>query len=156
MRYYEDLIEGEEGASGTLQVDERELIEFATRYDPQYFHVDPRAAERSVFGGLVASGIHTMALWRRLDHEIAQNIAWICGVRWDEVRFAAPVRPGDTLRAHSKCLSKRPSAKHPERGVVVHRYSLANQRGEVVFSCRSIALIERRPHTGVEQAQPSP
>ena len=48
MRYYEDLIEGEEGASGTLQVDERELIEFASRYDPQYFHVDPGAAERSV------------------------------------------------------------------------------------------------------------
>jgi acyl dehydratase len=145
MRYFEDLVPGEERVSGTLQVSESELIEFAKRYDPQYFHVDPRAAQSSVFGGLVASGIYTMALWRQLDHQIAHDIAWICGVSWDDVRFAAPVRPGDTLRAHARCSSKRVSEKRPERGVVVYEYSLRNQRDETVFSCRSVNLVERRP-----------
>ena len=147
MRYYEDLVEGEESESGSLVVSEAELIEFAKKYDPQYFHTDPQAAAGHMFGGVVASGIHTMALWRRLDHQIAHDIAWICGVRWDAVIFAAPVRPGDTLRAHAKCLSKRVSEKHSERGVVVYEYILRNQRDETVFSCRSVNLVERRPAT---------
>ena len=152
MRYYEDLIPGERHVSGTCTVTEAELIEFASRYDPQYFHVDPLAAQRSVFGGLVASGIYTMAIWRRLDHDIAHDIAWICGIRWDDVRFAAPVRPGDSLRAHAHCVSKRLSEKRPERGVVVTEYSLLNQRDETVFACTSINLVERRPPTVEGQA----
>lgn len=145
MRYYEDLLPGEERTSGTQSVSEAEIIEFSSRYDPQYFHMDPRAAKNSVFGGLVASGIHTMALWRRLDHEIAHDIAWICGVGWDDVRFAKAVRPGDTLRAHFRCVSKRLSASKPERGVVVFEYHLINQRDETVISCLSTNLVERRP-----------
>lgn len=144
MRYYEDLVPGEERTSGTLSVSEAEIIEFSTRYDPQYFHMDPHAAKQSVFGGLVASGIHTMALWRRLDHEIANDIAWICGVGWDDVRFAKAVRPDDTLRARYRCVSKRLSQKKPERGVVVFEYQLINQRDETVFSCLSTNLVERR------------
>lgn len=146
MRYFEDLVVGEESESGTLVVSEPELIEFAKKYDPQYFHTDPKAAAGHMFGGVVASGIYTMALWRQLDHQIAHDIAWICGVRWDDVIFAAPVRPGDTLRARSRCLSKRPSDKKPERGVTVHQYTLLNQRDETVFSCRSVALIQRSAH----------
>ena len=153
MRYYEDLVVGEESSSDTYVVAEAELIDFARRYDPQYFHVDPEAAKRHAFGGLVASGIFTMAIWRRLDHQMASDIAWICGVGWDDVRFAAPIRPGDTVRAHAKCLSRRLSATRPERGVVVFKYLLSNQRGETVFSCISTALIERRP--GGDATQPS-
>lgn len=144
MRYYEDLQPGEERASGTASVSEVEMIEFASRYDAQYFHTDPHAAKRSVFGGIVASGIHTMAIWRQLDHQIAGDIAWICGVGWDEVRFAKAVRPGDSLRAHYRLVSKRLSLKRPERGVVVLEYRLTNQRDETVFSCLSTNLIERR------------
>lgn len=144
MRYYEDLSEGEERESGTRTVTEAELCEFARRYDPQYFHADPEAARGSVFRGIIASGIFTMAVWRQLDHEIAHDIAWICGVAWDEVRFPQAVRPGDTLRARATCLSKRLSGKHPDRGVVTYQYVLVNQRGETVFSCRSTNLVERR------------
>jgi acyl dehydratase len=144
VRYYEDLIEGEERESRMRVVTEAELCEFASKYDPQYFHADPEAARGSVFGGLIASGIFTMALWRQLDHEIAHDIAWICGVAWDEVRFPKAVRPGDTLRARATCLVKRPSAKHPERGVVTYQYVLINQHGETVFTCRSTNLVERR------------
>ena len=143
MRYYEDLIEGEARESRARAVTEGELCEFARKYDPQYFHADPEAARGSVFGGLIASGIFTMALWRQLDHEIAHDIAWICGVAWDEVRFPNVVRPGDTLRARATCLAKRPSGEHAERGVVTYQYVLVNQRGETVFSCRSTNLVER-------------
>ena len=152
MRYYEDLSEGEVSCSGTRTVSEAELIAFAQQYDPQYFHVDPAAAQGSIFGEVVASGIFTMALWRQLDHQIARDIAWICGVGWDDVRFPVAVRPGDTLRARAKCVSRRLSKSRPERGVVVFDYELRNQRDEVVFTCRSTNLIERRP----EVPQPSP
>lgn len=145
MRYYEDLHEGEEQYSGTRTVDREDMLAFARRYDPQYFHADPEAAKRSIFGEVVASGIYTMTLWRQLDHEIAHDIAWICGIAWDDVRFPVAVRSGDTLRAHAKCLSKRPSTRRPERGVVVFEYRLVNQREEVVFTCRSTNLVERRP-----------
>ncbi len=148
MRYFEDLIEGEERESRGLDVDEAQLLSFARQYDPQYFHADPQAAQRSIFGGVVASGIYTMALWRQLDHQICGDIAWICGIAWDEVRFPQAVRPGDTLRAHARCLSKRPSRKDPRRGVTVFQYTLLNQRNEPVFTCRSTNLVERRSPEG--------
>jgi len=148
VRYYEDLIEGEERSSGTRTVSEAELVEFARKYDPQYFHADAAAAQGSEFGGLIASGIFTMAIWRQLDHQIAHDIAWICGVAWDDVRFPVAVRPGDTLRARATCLNKRPSRKEPDRGVVTYQYVLENQRGETVFSCRSANLIRRHAVRG--------
>lgn len=144
MRYYEDLIEGEQQSSGTRTVSEAELVAFARQYDPQEFHTDVDAARRSAFGGIIASGIFTMAIWRQLDHQIAHDIAWICGVAWDDVRFPVAVRPGDTLRARATCIAKRASAKDADRGVVTYRYVLENQRGETVFSCRSTNLIRRR------------
>lgn len=150
MRYYEDLRKGEELESGTRQVTEAQLCAFARQYDPQYFHTEPDAARDSIFGGVIASGIFTMAIWRQLDHEIAHDVAWICGVAWDEVRFPNAVRPTDTLRARARCLSKRISRKHPERGVVVYQYLLLNQRGETVFTCRSTNLVERRPPGAVK------
>ena len=144
MRYFEDLVEGEESCSGTRAVNAAELVEFARKYDPQYFHTDEEAAKHSIFGGLVASGIFTMAVWRQLDHQIAGDIAWICGVGWDDVRFKTALRAGDVVRARSKCISKRVSNSHPERGVVVFDYTLLNQHDETVFSCRSTNLVERR------------
>lgn len=153
MRFFEDLVEGEERLSDAREVTEAELLEFARTYDPQYFHADPQAARRSVFGGVIASGIFTMAVWRQLDHRICGDVAWICGVAWDDVRFPKPVRAGDALRARAQCLSKRLSEKDPRRGVAVYQYTLLNQRGETVFTCRSTNLVERRP---AAEAQSSP
>jgi acyl dehydratase len=145
MRYFEDLVVGQVEESGRRAVSREEMLAFARQYDPQYFHADPESAKHSRFGDIIASGIYTMAIWRQLDHEIAGDIAWICGVAWDDVRFAIAVRPGDTLRARAECLSKRPSAKDPRRAVTVFQYTLYNQRDEVVFSARSTNLVERRP-----------
>lgn len=142
-RYYEQLVPGETRESRPRTVTLEELLAFARQYDPQYFHTEPQDARRSIFGEVIASGIHTMALWRRLDHEISGDIAWICGIAWEDVRWPNPVRAGDSLRARAECLAKRPSESDPRRGVVEYRYALLNQRNEVVFTCRSINLVER-------------
>lgn len=144
-RYYEDLVIREVRESSPLTVVREDMLAFARSYDPQYFHTDPAAAAGSVFGDVIASGIYVMALWRRLDHEIAGDIAWICGVAWKDVKFHVAVRAGDTLRAHSECVAKRLSAGDPRRGVVDYRYTLLNQNDAVAWECLSINLVERRP-----------
>ena len=143
-RYYEDIVIGETRESGRRTIQFEELLEFATRYDPQYFHADPVAAKESIFGGIIASGIHSAAIWRALDHQISADIRWICGVAWEDVRWPNALRAGDTVRATSEALSKRPSGSDPSRGIVEYRYTLLNQHDRVVFTCRSINLIERR------------
>ena len=142
-RYYGDLEVGEVRESGRRPVTLEEMLAFAREYDPQYFHADEDAARGSVFGEVIASGIHTMALWRRLDHEISGDIAWICGVAWEEVKWPRAVRAGDVLRARYECLSKRPSGADPTRGVVEFRYTLLTDDDQVAWTCRSVNLIER-------------
>lgn len=146
-RYYEDLAIGKVGESPSRVVSKEEILAFARQYDPQYFHADEQAAAGSRFGEVIASGVHTIALWRQLDHEIAHDIAWICGVAWEDVRWPVAVRAGNELRARAECLEKRPSENDPTRGVVTFRYTLLNERDETVFTCRSINLVERRPPT---------
>ena len=94
---------------------------------------------------MIASGIHSAALWRALDHKISGDIRWICGVAWEDVRWPHPVRAGDTLRARAETLGKRPSSQGSARGIVELRYTLLNQRDETVFTCRSINLVAVRP-----------
>lgn len=147
-RYYDDLVIGEFKRSSERCVTLDEMLAFARVYDPQYFHADAQAASHSIFGELVASGIYTMALWRQLDHEISSDIAWICGVAWEDVRWPRAVRAGDRLRASAECLAKRPSASDASRGIVEYRYTLRNQQDEVVFTCRSINLVEVAPPGG--------
>jgi acyl dehydratase len=144
-RYYDDLVVGETRESHAATVELEALLEFARAYDPQYFHADPEAARSSVFGEVIASGIYTMALWRRLDHEISGDIAWICGIAWENVKWPVAVRAGDTLRARYECLSKRPSQSDATRGIVEFLYTLRNQRDQVAWTCRSINLVETGP-----------
>jgi acyl dehydratase len=144
-RYYDDLVVGETRESHEATVELDALLDFARTYDPQYFHADPEAARNSVFGEVIASGIYTMALWRKLDHEISGDIAWICGIAWEEVQWPTAVRAGDRLRAQFECLAKRPSSSDVTRGVVEFRYRLLNQRDETAWTCRSINLVETGP-----------
>ena len=144
-RYYEDLSIGETFTSSPMTVSADDIIEFATRYDPQYFHTDPEAASRHPqFGEVVASGIHILAIWRQLDHEISGDIHWICGIEWRQLRWNRPLRAGDEVRARAELMAKRPSGSKPDRGIVDYRYSLLNQHGEDVFYCLSTNLVERR------------
>ena len=145
-RYWEDLVVGEKHTSTTMTVSEEEITDFATKYDPQYFHMDPDAAkDHPQFGQVVASGIHILAIWRQLDHLITGDVRWICGIKWDDLRWNNPMRAGDEVHATAELLSKRESASKPERGVVVYRYALVNQRGDELFYCTSTNLVERKP-----------
>jgi acyl dehydratase len=141
-RYYGDLVIGEVRESRARTVALDEIVAFARIYDPQYFHADVEAARGSRFGEVIASGIYTMALWRQLDHEISGDIAWICGVGWEEVTGPPAGRAGDQLRARAMGLAKRPSQSDPTRGVVEFRYELLNQREQIAWTCRSINLVE--------------
>lgn len=144
-RYWEDLEIGETTRSRVMTVDAEEMIQFGRKYDPQYFHSDEELAKNSLFGGLIASGIYTAALWRILDHEENGNIAWVCGVQWDAVRWRKAVRPGDRVYATSECRSKRPSASRPGVGLAVLHHEVVNQDGDVVFEFDSTDLVYRRP-----------
>ncbi|MCG8440655.1 MAG: hypothetical protein MI723_02495 [Caulobacterales bacterium] len=144
MRMFEDLAVGETAVSEPMTVDREDMIAFARRYDPQWFHTDAEEARQSVFGEVVASGIYTAALWRKLDHTINGDVDFICGVAWEDVRWREALRGGDIIRATSDILEKRPSGGDPGRGVVVFRYGLVNQHERDVFSCRSINLVRRR------------
>lgn len=143
-RKWEELEIGEETLSSPLTVRQADMIAFADRYDPQFFHNDPEAAKGSLFGELVASGIYTAALWRIMDHEVNGDVDWVCGVQWDEVRWRRAVRAGDTLVARSKLTSKRPSESRPDVGIAVLDHRVENQDGEVVFSFTSTDLVYRR------------
>ena len=144
MRKFDDLAVGETRQSQPMIVDRADMIAFARSYDPQWFHADPTAAEKSEFGELIASGIYTAALWRKLDHTINGDIDFICGVAWEDVRWPKALRAGTEIRATSVILDKRLSTSDSSRGIATFRYGLIDQHDENVFSCRSINLVRRR------------
>lgn len=144
MRKFEDLTIGERATSKEMLVEQDDMIEFAKKYDPQWFHADAEEAKASVFGEVVASGIYTAALWRKLDHTINGDVDFICGVAWEDTRWPKAVHAGFRLRATSEIVEKRASKSDPTRGVAVFQYGLVDQHDEEVFSCRSINLVRRR------------
>ena len=144
-RYFEDYVAGSVHEFGRIAVDEREVIEFATRYDPQPFHTDPQAAQRSPFGGLIASGWHTAGLMMRLvvEHYLSR-VASLASPGVDELRWTQPVRPGDTLSVRATVLEARRSRSKPDRGIVYTRFEVLNQRGEVVMSVKAMNMLRAR------------
>jgi len=119
---------------GSVHVTEEAIIEFAERYDPQPFHVDVEAATESPFGGLIASGWHTCALYMRLLCDGMVNDSSSQGSSgMEELRWLAPVRPGDLLRAVYTVLETKRSATKPNRGTVTFRSEMLNQDDVVVL-----------------------
>ena len=115
--YFEDFVVGDTMELGSVEVTSAAIIEFAERFDPQPYHVDPVAAEQSPFGGLIASGWHTCAMYMRLLCDgMVNDSSSQGGSGMDDLRWLAPVRPGDTLRARFTVLDARPSATKPDRG----------------------------------------
>jgi acyl dehydratase len=145
-RAFEDFEPGQIFEFGGITVEADEIVEFARRYDPQYFHVDPEAAKESPFGGLIASGWHTAAIFMRMyvDAILADTISMGSpGV--EEIRWLVPVRPGDTLRGRATILETTPSSKRDDRGTVRARFETLNQDGDVVMTMVARGLFGRRP-----------
>jgi acyl dehydratase len=143
--YYEDLAVGYTDEFGGRTVTRSEIIEFASHYDPQPFHVNEEAASESVFDGLVASGIHTVALCNRMtvDH-FFQDTAVAGGPGIEEVSLPRPVEPGDTLSVRIEISEKKPLESRPGKGLVkLHQMGL-NNHDEIVLEMTSLPFISRR------------
>jgi acyl dehydratase len=145
MRYWEDFRVGDVVEVGPVMVTEDEIIEFATRFDPQPFHIDPSAAERTPFGGLIASGWHTTALFMGMFvRAVLLDTASLGSPGVDEIRWPAPVRPGDTLSGRSTVTDVQPSSKDPRRGTVFTTNEVFNQDGILVLRLKARGFFARR------------
>lgn len=143
-RTFENLTVGEFRRSRERLVTLDELLAFARAYDPQWFHTDPERAKASVFGDVVASGIHVLAMWRQLDHEINSDIDWVCGIGWDELRLKKAVRAGDTIHVTSQIVALTPSTTRDDRGTALTRYAVIDQDGAECVTFTSINLVYTR------------
>jgi acyl dehydratase len=121
------------------------ILEYARRYDPQPFHTDEAAAKQSIYGGLIASGWHTVSLvMRMICDAYLLEAASLGSPGVNEVRWLKPVRPGDTIRLRMRVLEAKPSASKPDRGTVLHRWEVFNQNDELVLTMEGYGMFRRR------------
>lgn len=142
--YLEDLNVGQEFLSAGHALDARQIIDFATQFDPQPFHLDPEAARDTFFQGLAASGWHTMSLTMKLlvaSMPFAQGIIGAGG----EIAWPQPTRPDDFLRVRSTILDIMPSRSRPDRGIVQVQSLTLNQHENVLQDFKAKLLVFRRP-----------
>ena len=144
-RWFEDYMPGTVHDLGSVAVDEQEVIAFARQFDPQPFHLDKERAEKSAFGGLIASGWHTACMTMRLivDRYLSEvSSEGSPGI--DELRWLRPVRPGDQLTVKITILDARRSRSRPERGIVRSQIETLNQDEEIVMHLTSTIFIRCR------------
>src|SRR5829696_7489133 len=129
-----------------MTVTEAGIIDFARQWDPQPFHMDAEFAKRWAYGGLIASGLHTMAVTLRLWLDLGILRASSLGSPGiGEVQFPRPVRPGDTLRVVTDIVELRLSSSKPDRGIARIRQVTINQRGEAVLEQETTVFLKRQP-----------
>lgn len=143
--YFEDFAAGQEYDLGSRTLDSAAIIEFATEFDPQPFHVDEAAAAQSIYGGLIASGWQTGSIYMRLLFDgVLHRVAGMGSPGIDELRWLGPVRPGDTLSALMRIDEVRASKSKPDRGIVMTAGEVRNQDGELVLTLKSPLMVRRR------------
>lgn len=144
LRKFEDLVEGEFRKSAAKTITEAEILDFARQYDPQWFHSDVEKARASHFGGLIASGVHVLAIWRQLDHTINSDVDFVCGIGFDDFRLVTALRAGDTVHVTSRIVSLTSSKSGKPRGTAITHYEMRNQHDEIIVRFDSINLVYRR------------
>jgi acyl dehydratase len=148
MRYFEDYEIGRIERFGAYQVTRDEVIDFASKYDPQAFHLDDTAAaENPIFGRLAASGWHSCGMVMRMliDHWTVDGHFSLGGTDVDELRWVKPVYPGDILSVEAETLSKSTPKSKPDRGFVKFGLAVLNQDDEVVMTMKLTNIQTRRP-----------
>lgn len=144
--HLDDLAPGQVYALGHRRLGEEKIVAFARDWDPQAFHLDQEAAGSSIYGGLIASGWHTVCVFMRLFADgllLRAEAMGSPGV--DELRWLRPVRPGDTLDARLEVLEVRPSRSRPDRGAARLRCVMTNQDGDDVLTMLATLMFRRRP-----------
>ena len=144
--FYEDLEIGTQETFGAYHVTKEEVIEFASKYDPQPFHMDEEMAKKSVFGGLCASGWHTCAMTMRIlvDYMATQGFAGMGSPGVDGIKWKQPVFPGDTLSVRGELIEKRESQSRSNLGLVKSKYSVFNQKEELVMQLVTNVMVLKR------------
>ena len=142
--YFDDLKAGDRFKSEPLNVTEKQLIEFAHKFDPQMFHLSRKKAERTIFKGLVASGWHTAAMTMRLFVQTLNFAEGAIGLGVDELRWPNVVRPDDVLTVETEIVDVRLSGSRPSFGIIRLRNVTTNQRGQIVQTMLASAMVPRR------------
>jgi len=145
MIYWEDVeLDVPRESSEHYVLSAANIKAFASEWDPFPPHVDEAAAARSPIGQLFAAGVHLLSITIRLSHSIpSDETASIAGRGWENLRFHRPGVAGDTLRVRVTHVERSPASR-PERGILVSRFELLNQRDEVVVSFNANVLMLRR------------
>jgi len=146
VEYLDDFKAGRVYDIGSFRLTEEEIVDFASRFDPQAFHLDPEAAGDSLYGGLIASGWHTVGCVMRLmvDNLIpAKSSLGSPGI--DELRWLKPVRPGVEYRATYTVDEVRDSRSKPDRGLISTTTDLYDPDGEKVMTFSGIGMYLKRP-----------
>ncbi|MDG5751331.1 MaoC family dehydratase [Qipengyuania sp. XHP0211] len=146
MIYFEDIEVGSRQSFGRYEVTREEVLDFASKYDPQPFHLDDEAAAQTHFGRISASGWHTCAMTMAMmvENLTANKQAGLGSPGVDQLRWKKPVYPGDTLRCESEILEKRRSKSRREMGIFKSRTTTFNQHDEPVLEMISNGLIRVR------------
>ena len=145
LLHYEDFPEGLVIPLGTYHLSKEEVIAFAMEWDPQPFHLDVAAAERSVLGGLAASGWQSSAILIRLSVEgYANRSAALASTSMEECKWLRPVYAGETLTGRVTVLSRRVSSKRPEMGILKMKFELMNVDGEIKTEITGVQFMKVR------------
>jgi len=148
LRYLEDYPVGGSEEFGEIVVDADEIRDFASKWDPQPFHLGDGGGPEGPYGGLIASGWHTgVMVMKMLVTQGAISGETSMGSPGLDIRWKAPVRPGDRLRAQLNITENRPSQTKPDRGTLRFDCIVRNQNDEVVMTIDWVAIIRRRPPT---------
>jgi len=131
---------------GTVHVIEDEILEFAKKYDPQPFHIDKVEATKSIYGGLIASGWHTISMCMRLivENMIGPDSGSLGSPGVNDLAWSRPVRPGDTLKMRAELIEKIPSKSKLDRGFWIIRFIAFNQNDEAVLSMTPKIYLRKR------------
>ena len=155
MPWFEDIEIGSRLELGSHTFSAEEIIRFATKFDPQYFHIDAEAAKAGPFGGLTASGWHTAATWMKLmiasrtgredaPDEAGRKPAGGPSPGFLDMKWPNPVRPGDTITYSSTVIEKIEMKSRPQWGIIRSRNVGINQHGQTVLEFTGQGMIERR------------
>jgi acyl dehydratase len=144
-RYFGDYKPGAVYEYGHITVSEAEILDFARAFDPQPIHADPAFAAQGPFHGLIASGWHTSAIMMRLfaDHYLSR-VASLASPGIDELRWPAPLRPGDSVRLRVTIVEARRSRSKPDRGLVRTQAELINQNDETILRLTAMNILRAR------------
>lgn len=143
--YFEDYHPGQTSQFGAYQVTESEIKEFASKYDPQFFHLDDEAAKHSLFGGLCASGWHTGAMFMRmLIDNLPEEHGSLGSPGINNLKWLKPVYPGYILSVKSCVKNTRLSESKPGVGLVCVDYEIVNQDDITVMTLESNAFFRCR------------